>query len=251
MHPRKDDVLVRPAKTPFHPPFVNPAVPLRGGVVLSGRYRIVAQTHQGDGWRIYQARDVHTGKYVTIKQLPRPDGRREAHLLKGLHHPMLPRCFRVLYKERAAYLVLSLVEGTALLRLSKRSPGRRVLPVEHVLGIGQQLADLLLYLHSQPKPVLLNDLQLRNVLCQENGKLLLIEFGMVRRCRTVTKTKGKLGSLDVEDARRLLRDLLPESVPSEVVYLVGGRPDVAESALQLRAALGLLAVWWQAMRKVA
>ncbi len=223
------------ARHPHPLAFADPAVALRPGMLLAGRYRIRGLIQARD-WSLYQAKDIVSRKLVSIKQMPAPEGRREAHLLKRFHHPMIPSCHRVMVRGRAAYLVLDLIEGAPLLRWSNRWNGDIApLRLEQVIRMGCQLADLLVYLHGQRSMVQVRAIGLANIWRAWDGKLKLVEFGQVRVGRPRLAPSLTPGALDVADARALLCKLLPSSTPDHLTKLIKESPG-EESARELKSA---------------
>ncbi|NJN68086.1 MAG: hypothetical protein HC884_15930, partial [Chloroflexaceae bacterium] len=78
--------------------------------LIQERYRVVRQIGEGNMGAVYEAYDEHLAQTVALKQT-RTQGdqfskafEREAKILAGLRHPVLPDCHRPLYQRvRAVY----------------------------------------------------------------------------------------------------------------------------------------------------
>ena len=71
---------------------------IKVGGVLDGRYRVLRELGQGGGGIIFQAYHMTLQKYVVIKKIKDEkvkalDVRKEADILKKLHHPYLPQVY--------------------------------------------------------------------------------------------------------------------------------------------------------------
>jgi len=107
---------------------------------------------------------------------------REASLLTRLHHESLCTCHEMGVVDGCAFLTLELVDGCTLRALMRRMSQLGVsLPASALLGIGQQLATVLEYLHSRGADGIVHlDLSPQNVLLSRDGRVKLIDFGIAR-----------------------------------------------------------------------
>lgn len=166
----------------------------RLGELLGGRYRLETLVGWGGQALVYAATDLQArpgSAHVAIK-LARPDLaadvqaeavtvlRWEAHLLRRLRHPGLPRLHRFHSDSQATWLARDMVAGMPLSTVSRGGP---VAPAI-VLGWAIQLCDLLTYLHTQAPPVICGDLKPANLVLRPNGALVLIDLGAAQ---TLTK----------------------------------------------------------------
>lgn len=165
---------------------------LEPDTILQDRYRIAEQLGGGGMGDVYLAYDMRLAdKRCAVKQLtPNPDlspeeraedadlFRREAATLAHLNHPNLPDVSDYFEREDGFYLVMEYVEGETLSQQQGNAP--EGLPVDEVLDWALQLCDVLDYLHSQDPPVIFRDLKPANIMITQDGRVKLIDFGIVR-----------------------------------------------------------------------
>lgn len=170
-------------------------MPLNPGDVLRERYRIKRFISQGGMGNIYQADDLRLeGRLCAIKEVrldpSLPEGtrrqtreqfQREANTLARLDHPNLPKVSDIFSEGRSDFLVMDFVPGKDLrtLMIEARQRGE-FLPERDVLGWGKQLAEALIYLHSQNPPILHRDIKPSNLKLTPNGVVKLVDFGLVK-----------------------------------------------------------------------
>ncbi|WP_052889571.1 WD40 repeat domain-containing serine/threonine-protein kinase [Thermogemmatispora carboxidivorans] len=163
------------------------------GTLLIGRYQLIRELGQGGMGTVFLGEDRRLGaRPVAVKCLSkrrlnaqeRAEAERafqqEAELLARLHHPSLPAIHDYWSEPEASYLVMDYIEGETLEAIQQRTPQHR-LPLEQVVEWGEQLCEVLAYLHEQQPPVIFRDLKPANVMVrQRDGRLLLIDFGIAR-----------------------------------------------------------------------
>jgi serine/threonine protein kinase len=184
--------------------------PLKAGEVLRGRYRISRIIGQGGMGSIYLADDLRLeGRLCALKEvehdrtLPaemikqaREQFLREATVLARLDHPNLPKVSDFFSAGGRDYLVMDFVPGKDLrtLMVDARQKGT-FLPEREVLSWANQLADALIYLHSQNTPILHRDIKPSNLKVTPSGLLKLVDFGLVKLLvsedMTVTIVQGR------------------------------------------------------------
>ena len=104
--------------------------------------------------------------------------RREATMLATLSHRNLPKVVDNFEESGREYLVMELVRGTnSLGLLAKRN---KPLPPDQVIAWGEQLCDVLGYLHSRKPPIIFRDLKPDNIMVDNDGVVKLIDFGIAR-----------------------------------------------------------------------
>lgn len=174
-----------------HPPTptgdLGPQTRLQGG-----RYVIERLLGKGGMGAVYQALDTRLpGKRWAIKEMSTSGlatteelrkavaaFQREAQLLARLNHPNLPKVIDHFEEGGRQYLVMELIEGQTLAdMLDKR---RKPFPVAQVIEWGEQLCDVLGYLHSQKPPIIFRDLKPANIMVEKEGTIKLIDFGIAR-----------------------------------------------------------------------
>lgn len=168
---------------------------LKPGKVLNNRYRIEEVIGQGGYGCIYLAEDSRlSGRKCAIKEvehdlkLPedilresREQFMREATVLARLDHPNLPKVSDYFSSAGADYLVMDYVAGEDLRTLMlKACQSKKYLPENDVLSWAEQLADALIYLHSQEPPILHRDIKPSNLKLTPTGVIKLVDFGLVK-----------------------------------------------------------------------
>ncbi|MEU5950235.1 serine/threonine-protein kinase [Micromonospora sp. NPDC047465] len=178
---------------------------LSSEVVLSGRYRLderVATGGMGDVWR---AKDLVLGRQVAVKVLlpalvSDPDFiarfRAEARIMAALRHPGIVQVFDCGEDDlpdggRADYLVMEFVTGQPL---SKRIEAAGRLDVGETMAIVAQVAEALHAAHLGG--IVHRDVKPSNLLVQENGSVVLVDFGVARSTNvtSITSTNAVPGT---------------------------------------------------------
>ncbi len=158
----------------------------------NGRYVIEGLLGKGGMGAVYRARDTRlnnklwavkemsTARLSTTEELRQgvEAFRREAAMLANLSHRNLPKVVDNFEENGREYLVMELVEGQTLSDLLKKSG--KALSVDQVVGWGEQLCDVLGYLHSLKPPIIFRDLKPDNIMVDKNGDVKLIDFGIAR-----------------------------------------------------------------------
>jgi serine/threonine protein kinase len=161
------------------------------GDVLARRYRLESLLGWGGIAVVFQARDVQAPGSKQAPPAPlavkvvradlAPDAlqdalanlRWEAHLLRRLRHPALPRLARFYSDQHTAWIAREMVTGTSLEVWAGRVP----CDPQTVLGWALQLCDLLRYMHTQSPPVICGDIKPANLLMRPDGRLALVDMG--------------------------------------------------------------------------
>jgi len=167
----------------------QPAVP---GTILKGKYRILRYIGGGGSAWVYQVEELPagSGRLWALKELrPQTDDRtqqaaneklfeQEARLLRDLDHPAIPDIADYFEEQGRAYLVMEFVWGESLeKRLEKANAP--LLETE-VLRWAIQLCDALEYLHGRQPPIIFRDLKPSNIMVNNTGQVMLIDFGIAR-----------------------------------------------------------------------
>ncbi len=172
---------------------------LSSEVVLSGRYRLderVATGGMGDVWR---ASDLILGRQVAVKVLlpslvSDPDFiarfRAEARIMAALRHPGIVQVFDCGEDDlpdggRADYLVMEFVSGQPL---SRRIEAEGRLDVGETMSVVAQAAQALHAAHLGG--IVHRDVKPSNLLVQENGTVVLVDFGVARSTNVTSITSA-------------------------------------------------------------
>ena len=155
---------------------------LRENQVLNQTYQIRRQIGKGGASIVYLAYHLRLQKYVVVKQYKlygMPESlRREADILKGLHHSYLPQVYDFIWDGPYVYTVMDYVEGTDLKKLYSQ---QKRFPVEDLIRWFRQLTDVLIYLHSQKPPVIHSDIKPSNIILTPENNVVLIDFNISLR----------------------------------------------------------------------
>src|SRR5688572_7015872 len=168
---------------------------LQPNTVLNGRYEIVRRIGGGGMGAVYLAKDRNLGDAPrAVKEMIEShldpaqhekaigDFQRESLLLTSLQHPSIPTIYDYFYDDVGSrfYLVMKYISGGDLASRMRAASGGR-LDEKIVTDWGMQVADVLDYLHSRPKPIIYRDLKPANLMIDGNtGRIMLIDFGIAR-----------------------------------------------------------------------
>ncbi|MET7876548.1 protein kinase [Micromonospora profundi] len=223
---------------------------LSSEVVLSGRYRLderVATGGMGDVWR---ATDLVLGRQVAVKVLlpalvSDPDFiarfRAEARIMAALRHPGIVQVYDVGEDDlpsggRADYLVMEFVDGEPL---SKRIEAAGRLDVTETMSIVAQAAHALSAAHRGG--IVHRDVKPSNLLVQEDGTVVLVDFGVARSTNvtSITSTNAVPGTAlymaPEQAAGRPVSGATDIYALGAVAYccLTGGPPFTGDNPLQV------------------
>jgi serine/threonine-protein kinase len=165
--------------------------PLPTGHLLDGRYRIGKVIGVGGMGRVYLANDTRlANRPVAVKEMMVGEGlqeqkavedfSREARVLAPLSHPGIPNLIDYFAERGRHYLVMEYISGGDLQGLlDQRGAGARV-PEAQVLRWAREILDVLAFLHSQDPPIVYRDLKPGNIMIDQHGRAMIIDFGIAR-----------------------------------------------------------------------
>jgi serine/threonine protein kinase/Tfp pilus assembly protein PilF len=178
-------------------------------ILLDDRYRIIELLGTGAMGSVYLSLDERLScnvavKGTIIKQFRLQEEQeaelrrafeREAKLLANLQHEAIPRVVDYFTFEDEQYLVMEYIPGKDLFEQAEkmRRKGEHF-DVVRVSDWALQLLDALVYLHTQPEPVIHKDIKLSNIKINERNRLKLLDFGI---------SKGYAGEMTKVDAGSL------------------------------------------------
>jgi eukaryotic-like serine/threonine-protein kinase len=167
---------------------------LNSGTTLTNRYLIQNVIGVGGMGAVYRARDLHFPnviKLVAVKEMINQvrdelvrstivrNFEREANLLATLDHPAIPRIYDYFTHNDRSYLILEYINGKDLEAILNEGEG--FIPEERVVQWGIELCDVLSYLHHhQPEPIIFRDMKPSNVMINQHGHIVLIDFGIAK-----------------------------------------------------------------------
>lgn len=168
---------------------------LRGvGDTIEDRYQVKSVLGKGGFGATYLVDDLRlSGKRRAIKEVPELlFDEYETTLLSRLNHPSIPDIIDRSVVEGMVYLVLEFGGSRTLGGERKQYPERRI-PLVKLLPWMRQLCEVLIYLHSQDPPIIHRDLKPDNILLDETGRIMLIDFGIAKESKpaTMTRTLGR------------------------------------------------------------
>lgn len=162
-------------------------IPLNPGQRLqNNNLKVVRQLALGGWSAIYLVQEANT-KLKVLKESVIPPGTteflrekaqsmflREAQLLLKLNHPQIVRVYEHFVEDNRHYLLLDYVSGQTVKQAVRlQGPYHQL----DVIDYAKQLAEILIYLHSQNPAVLHRDLTPDNLIINSEGQLTLIDFG--------------------------------------------------------------------------
>lgn len=168
------------------------------GSIIDGKYKVLNKIGQGGMSIVYLAINERANKTWAIKEI-RKQGLlnysqvrqrliAETDILKQLSHPYLPSIVDVIDDGDTFLVVMDYIQGRGLNvvlqdRLNKEG---RPIPVAEVISWGQQLCELLCYLHTRPKPIIYRDMKPSNIMLRPDGQICVVDFGTARIFKSQT-----------------------------------------------------------------
>ncbi len=156
------------------------------GALLAHRYRLVEQLGRGGMGVVWRARDEVFGRDVAIKEVLLPPHltdaeretvvqrtRREARVAARLSHPNVVKVYDVVESDSRPWIVMELVRAKSLTDIVEENGP---LPAQRVAAIGLQVLSALTAAHAAG--ITHRDVKPGNVLCSENGRVVLSDFGI-------------------------------------------------------------------------
>lgn len=158
------------------------------GSVIDGKYEVLKQIGKGGMSRVYLAMDRRLNKQWAIKELCRKERDKEneivvqgliaeAHLMKKLDHPALPRIVDIIETNQTIFIVMDYIEGETLQTILKKYGAQ---DQEMVIEWAKQLCSVLHYLHTRNPAIIYRDMKPGNIMVTPNGNIKLIDFGIAR-----------------------------------------------------------------------
>ena len=198
--------------------------------MLANRYSIQEVIGVGGMGSVYRARDMHfpnVTKLVAVKEMintaPDPLVRetivqnfeREANLLATLHHSSIPRIYDYFSVESRSYLVLEFIHGKDMEAIINEA--KSFIPEDLILGWAIELCDVLDYLHKhKPDPIIFRDMKPSNVMINNNGDVMLVDFGIAKTFQT-----GIKGTMIGTEGYSPPEQYRGEATPSADIYALG------------------------------
>ena len=190
---------------------------------LAGRYRVLSRIGRGGMAEVYQVWDSHRMTYLAMKVLHQDLAvdrvfmrrfQREASTLAKLQHPNIVRFYGLERDGRLAFMLLDYIRGENL--KPKIFDAAGPYPLEGVRTIMHAVCGALAYAHRQGHVHC--DIKPANIMIDENGRVLLSDFGIARMTDAATATMVGAGTpayMAPEQARGL------DPTPQTDIYALG------------------------------
>ena len=175
----KDELSYRYSATTF-----IPLAPGKG--LLNGELRVVRQLGFGGLSAVYLVQRAKKDLFIlkesalpadvedALREKAAEHFQRECLILAKLDHPRIAKVFDHFVEDGRHYLLLEYVHGEDLRQLvQEKGP----LPEAQVKELAIEIAQIIDYLHSQTPPILHRDITPENLVLNDKGKVVLIDFG--------------------------------------------------------------------------
>jgi serine/threonine protein kinase len=178
--------------------------------VLDKRYRIVEHIKTGGMANVYRAEDTRLGnKICAVKEMIEPPESkemqekftelfiREMNILTSLRHLGIPAVWDHFNAAGRYYMVMEYIPGKNMDDL-QRHEAPTGFAEEKVIAWAIDLADILNYIHRREPPVIHRDIKPSNIILTEEGKPVLIDFGIAKEffsLKAGAKTGTRIGTL--------------------------------------------------------
>ncbi len=177
-------------------------LPIAGGTLLHGRYRLDKLLKMGGFGAVYMATDTKMGnRQVAIKDMIGADPqefnirlnffRREAEILRSLETvSIVPRVYDFIQQGQTAHLVMEFIRGKDLLDLMEAN-GNKAFPLPLVVEWGKSICDVLFHMHNQQPPLVHRDVKPDNIMLLEDQRSIkMIDFGTARDLGKTAKERA-------------------------------------------------------------
>lgn len=150
---------------------------MRKGTCIGRTYQVVEDLGEGGAGQVVLVLHRRTLKLYALKEIPL-GGKKwtgvEREVLRHLNHPGLPEIYDLFEEGGCAYLVMEYISGKNLWELKKEQGPFKEGKILHCM---EELLDILQYLHYQIPPLIHGDIKPSNLMLDENGRLVLLDFG--------------------------------------------------------------------------
>jgi serine/threonine protein kinase len=158
------------------------------GTVIDEKYEILKQIGKGGMSRVYLAMDQRLNKQWAVKEIIKCSVDKnnevvvqslitEAHLMKKLDHPALPRIVDIIENDETIYVIMDYIEGETLSTVLR---DYKIQSQEVIIEWAKQLCQVLYYLHTRNPAIIYRDMKPGNIILSPDGNIKLIDFGIAR-----------------------------------------------------------------------
>ena len=193
------------------------------GEIILNRYRVDDLIGRGGMAEVYKVWDSKRMTFLAMKVLHEDLAldrvfmrrfQREAQTLSKLQHPNIVRFYGLEQDGRLAFMLLDFVEGETLKHKIFDAGGP--MPADQIRGVVRTICGALQFAHGEG--LVHCDIKPGNIMIDQNGKVLLSDFGIARMSDTATATMVGMGTpayMAPEQARGL------DPVPQTDIYALG------------------------------
>jgi len=223
--------------------FVSPQPVLEEGTVLAGRYEIVQTLGEGGMGAVYKAKDLELDRMVALKVI-RPELARNSSIIERFKQELLLsqrvthrnviRIYDLGEGDGVKFITMEYIEGRDLRSLIHE---RKNFPPQEAVRIMQQVCLALDAAHIVD--VIHRDLKPQNVMLDQSGRVLVMDFGLARTLEGdgMTQSGALVGTMEYMSPEQALAQNLDQRSDlfsaGLILYelLTGQTPFRAESAL--------------------
>lgn len=197
---------------------------LRAGAVLANRYEIVKILGEGGMGAVYKARDLELDREVALKVI-RPELANNPEILQRFKQELILarqvtdrnviRIFDLGESEKIKFITMEYVEGDSLHQILKQQGKLGVAEAVDIVG---QTASGLAAAHREG--VIHRDLKPSNIMRDQNGRVVVMDFGLARTLGTdgMTRTGAMMGTIEYMSPEQAQGK---ELKPSSDIFAVG------------------------------
>lgn len=183
---------------------------------------IISPIFGGHLAELYMARLKNTSYEVVVKAVGEDCKaqmllEREVQYLQKMHWKGIPEVFGYFRDDRRSYYIMSYHKGV---NLEKYVMEYGLMEEKCVQKVIMELSGILAYIHSDRVSVVHNDIKPSNILLQEDGRVILLDFGLAERIGVVRKNIYFHGTLGYAAPETWHRERFKIS-PAEDIFSLG------------------------------
>ena len=170
--------------------------------IASTRFDILAPLGRGASGIVYRVRDRETGNELALKTLSSPDANEAYHLkaefrsLAQISHPNLVQLEELFASNSECFFTMELLQGSTFADFATAvagAPSVRVWSseaIDRLTDVVLQLVTGISALHAEGK--LHRDIKPSNVVVTDDGRAVLVDFGLCSELRLAERARGQL-----------------------------------------------------------
>ncbi len=190
------------------------------GTLIDNKYQVLKEIGRGSLSRIYLCAEKRFNKIWTAKVIDKKQKQyngvlydsimQETRMVMHLDHQGIQRIVDFIETDRYLFIIREYVEGEPISAIFEQYGPQ---PVDKVIDWAKQVCEILQYLHTINPPHIHRDIKPMNLILMPNGKVKLIDFGIMRTYKVGAKgdtcclgTRGyaapeQFGNMGQTDAR--------------------------------------------------